>query len=288
MEMDYHVKTPHFSYILHVKESTSPFHTKEFIVGSDRHKPCLEASLFFPDNDDRVKSIIHICTLHKIDALEQCALELNKENSFGTELLYSFINIIKVNFPHITIIKLSDASYIPCNREHDDTLDLLTYSIALYGKTWYEMKADAYLPSEKQRKLYKENIESFSDPDTKSKIPFSEILGHMLSSTFVRDYISGDIDTYESLYSQTNTLPEFFLALSKKIPKELKCKFFKGWLEYFIGLHVFIGRDWLIDIKSNSILSNINVLNVSKSRSMSVPGGRRRSTRRVHHRIKNT
>jgi hypothetical protein len=81
--MEYKVKTPNFSYILQVKESISPFHTKEFIVG-DHSKPCLEASLFLPDNDYRVQSIVHICTLHKIDAIEQCALDFDKDKSFGT------------------------------------------------------------------------------------------------------------------------------------------------------------------------------------------------------------
>lgn len=261
----YHVKTPNFSYILNIKEQTSPFHTIEFTVGESQ-KPCLEASLFLPDNDSRVQSIINTCTLHKIDAIERCALEYDEDKSFGTELLYSFINIVTANYPHITTIKLDDASYIPCNRADGDTLDLLTYSIALYGKTWYEIKAGARLPSEAQRDLYKENIKEFIDPKTKSNIPFSEMLSHMLSTSIGREFIGNDIPTYETMYERSKTLPEFFTALSKKIPKHMKCKFFKGWLEYFIGLHVFIGRDWLINIRENSVLQNLNVLNVSKSK----------------------
>jgi hypothetical protein len=265
--MAYHVKTPNFSYILHVKEKTSPFHTIEFTVGESQ-KPCLDASLFLPDNDSRVQSIINTCTLHKIDAIEQCALEYDQDKSFGTELLYSFINIVTVNFPHINTIKLSDASYIPCNRDDGDTLDLLTYSIALYGQTWYEIKAGARLPPGKLRDLYESNIKTFIDPKTKSNISFSELLSHMLSTSIGREVIGNDILAYEIIYEEKKTLPDFFTALSKKIPKHMKCKFFKGWLEYFIGLHVYVGRDWLIDIRENSVLQNLNVINVSKSKPM--------------------
>jgi hypothetical protein len=268
MAHQYHVKTPNFSYILNIKEQTSPFHTIEFTVGGSQEsqKPYLEASLFLPDNDSRVQSIINTCTLHKIDAIERCALEYDEDKSFGTELLYSFINIVTVNYPHITTIKLDDASYIPCNRADGDTLDLLTYSIALYGKTWYEIKAGARLPSDTQRDLYEKNIKKFIDPETKSNIPFSEMLSHMLSTSTGREFIGNNIPTYETMYEQSKTLPEFFTTLSKKIPKHMKCKFFKGWLEYFIGLHVFIGRDWLINIRQNSVLQNLNVLNASKSK----------------------
>jgi hypothetical protein len=263
---NYHVKTPNFSYTLQVKEKHSPFHTIEFLVGTN-DQPCLEASLFLLDNDDALKSILNICTLHKIDAIEKCALEFKEDKSFGTELLYSFINIIKSNFPHITIIKLSDASYIPCNRK-DDTLDLLTYSIAIHGKTWYELKSGAYLPTVQQNELYKNTVSKFTDPKTKLNIPFNEILSHMVSTGFTREYIGDDIQMYEYLYNSANTLPEFFSMLSKKIPKTLRCKFFKGWLEYFVGLHVFIGRDWLIDIKNNTLLNALGVLNVTKKRPM--------------------
>lgn len=249
---NYTVKTPNFSYILSVTEKKSPFHTIEFVVG-EKSKPCLEASIFLPDIDEQFKDLAEIATLQKIDALEQCALKWDEEKSFGTELLYSFIEILSSNYPHVKTIKLSDASYIPCNRR-DDTLDLLTYSIALYGKTWYELKAGAYLPFATHRTMYEKEVQKYIDPLTKTKTPFTDIFGQMIGNTFTRDYMGNDFSTYETMYTNAHTFPEFFLRLSKKIPKKLRCKFFKGWLEFFINGYVHIGRDWYIDIQNNEIL----------------------------------
>lgn len=251
---NYTVKTPNFSYILHVTEKKSPFHTIEFLVG-EKDKPCLDASIFLPGIDERLKDVTQIATLHKIDALEQCALQWDEEKSFGTELLYSFIDILSSNFPHVKTIKLSDASYIPCNRR-DDTLDLLSYSIALYGKSWYELKAGAYLPLAKYRTIYAKDVKNYIDPSTKAKTPFTDIFGQMIGNTFAREYMGHDISTYETMYEKANTFPEFFQNLSKKIPKRSRCKFFKGWLEFFMNGRVYIGRDWYIDIRNNDVLKN--------------------------------
>jgi hypothetical protein len=272
----YTVKTPNFTYVLHVDERDAPIHKIDFRVG-DPHQPCLEGSLLHPNVDERLRHLVHIASLHKIDALEQCALEYASDKSFGTELLYSFLNILRVNFPHIREVRFADSSYIPCNRETHDNLDLLTYSIALYGKTWYEMRANARLSKKEYQTKYEAEIANYISPSTKASIPFSHILGDIaLGNFFAHDYITRDIQIYENMYNNSDTFPDFFKTLSNAIPREQRCAFFKGWLEYFIGSYVAISRDWIIDIDANPILKN--VLNASKSR----PMGTRNPTRKAH------
>lgn len=254
---EYSVTTPNFSYILQVSEKHTPFHTIEFLVG-DAHSPCLSASIFLPGIDERFADIVEIATLHKIDALERCALEWNETKSFGTELLYSFLHILSANFSHIHTIKLSDASYIPCNRGENDTLDLLTYSIALYGKSWYEQKAGTYLSIPKIQTQYEKDIQHYMNPLTKTNTPFNDVFGKILSNTYAREFVGNDIPLYESLYNQSSTFSEFFQKLSKRVPVKDKCTFFKGWLESFLGERVHVGRNWLIDLQSNEILQNIH------------------------------
>jgi len=250
----YTVNTPHYSYILNVLEKKTPFHTLEFLVG-DSKNPCLTASLFLPDIDERFIDLIDTCTLHTIDALEECAIKWDEKESFGTELLYSFISIISANFTHVTKIKLTDASYIPCKPHKTDTLDLLSYSIALYGKTWYEQKAGAYLYLEKHQTQYEKDIKEYIKSSTKSKIPFLDIYKRMIVNTYTREF--QDVKKYETIYDASETFLDFFKKLSKLVPVKDKCKFFKDWLETFIAEYIHVNREWIIPLKSNKTLESV-------------------------------
>ena len=282
MPPPYIVKTPHFSYILQMERKYDPVDYIEFRVG-DEDGLCLEGSVELPGGNDRLASFIDTATLSKIDAIEQCALEYDEEHSFGTELLFSFINILKANFPHVKKVRLHDASYIPCNRSTGETLDLLTYSIATQGKTWYEMKTGAYPdPNVKASKTYKDEITYFISPELKNSITFSELYRNIKNSYAV-NIIKPSYSEFETMYNSSNTFPEFFRALSKKVPKQNKCKFFKGWLEYFVADYVTYPRDWIIDIDHNPTLGN--VLNVSQVRPMGSRTRRRKRNSRKTRKI---
>lgn len=82
--------------------------------------------------------------------------EIYETYSSNIELLNGFLNYIKKTYPYIKDLKLIDSTFIPCN--NNDTLDLLTYYIALYGKTWYEDKYNAY--SKDNYDKYKEQIKN--------------------------------------------------------------------------------------------------------------------------------
>lgn len=236
--------------------------------------------------DMRFADLLPICKLHKIEALQECALEYDEEKSFGTELMYSFIHLIAHNYKHITQIQLSDASYIPCNRPMGDTLDLLTYSIGLYGKTWYELKATAHVRNNRYHKRYYDGVQEYMKPETKASTSYIQLLKMIARgnpSTYA--YIS-DKPEYETMYTSASTFPEFFQNMSKTIPKEKKCQFFKGWLEAFIESYVLILRVWTIDLKDNDTLNTLmgqpvlKCTPVSEKGPLKTIGGKRRKPQR--------
>lgn len=258
--MNYIVKTPHFTYKLVVTELFQPLHIKKYIVGNDK-TPCLELSVFMPDNND-IQHLITEASFFKIDALKECSLSGN--GGFGTELLYSIISIIKANHPYVNQLSLYDTSYIPCNREENDTLDLITYNIALYGKTWYELKAGAHL--EKNQEKYNKEIAKYISLIPRNTFSFRQFYEKIIKNTFALYFIHTNLDDITTKYNTSESFPEFFRYLSNLIPKEHKCKFFKDWLEGFIESQITIKREWKINIDTNPILND--VLNVSKKRSI--------------------
>ncbi len=245
-----------------------------FFVG-DQKGTCLEASVYFPHSDPLYES--HICRLHNIDALVECSQKdtNDPDASFGKELLYAFISILKANYAHVTQLNLYDASYIPCNRAENDTLDLLTYNIALYGKSWYETVAGAYLTNPKHNQRYKQEIQKYINPTKKQELQFSILLTIINKhNDFAYQYIHNNQSTIANMYESSATFPAFFQKLKNVVPVKEKCKFFKGWLQAFLKDYVHIERDWTIPVENNAVIQN--VLNVSKKRNMQQATRKRR------------
>jgi hypothetical protein len=262
---DYTFKTPHFIFHLHAEFSKLE-KAHNWYVG-DEKGGCLDATIFMA-NADKVHNP-HICRLNNIDALGECALQYEESESasFGKELLYAFIAALKANHPHVTLISLYDASYMPCNRRVKDTLDLLSYNMAVYGKTWYEMKAGAYLQNPEKHEKYEKQIAKYTSPDTKRNYSFDEVLSVIIgTNNYAYKYLKQSIDTYKTLYNDSTTFPIFFQKLKKHVPKEDTCKFFNLWLREWVSKFVQIERDWYIPIDKNETLGS--VLNVSKKRPM--------------------
>lgn len=194
----------------------------------DEKGPCLEATIFSASVDALYEP--HICILHQIDALEECAQQDVEDDtaSLGLELLYGFINILKTNYPHVTQISLRDASYISCNQRLNDTLDLLSYDVALYGKTWYEMHAGAYLPSFSKQQKYEKDIAIFANSITKTQYKFDEFIVFINKhNNFAFHIMELKLKEYEELYQKAKTFPDFFRILKKDVEKQNMCRFFK-------------------------------------------------------------
>lgn len=247
--------TPHYNFELVLKETRTPLHMFSFIVGN-KDKPCLEGNILLENTskNTRFDSMENTATLIKIDALQECSLndindEYMEKYSFGTELLDSLIFFINSQFPSIMTMSLNDASYIPCIRESNDTLDLLIYSIALYKKTWYENKLNAYIKPKEKYNTYRKQVELYASKETKQSLDFIDIYKLVQhASEFTKNIFHTHYEEFESIFKKTETLPEFFKSISNRIERNKKCRFFKDWLERFITSYIHIERTWYFDL----------------------------------------
>lgn len=269
------ITTEHYTFELDIrKDTTGPISTYILTVG-DKEKPCLNAIIplkpIKTNNQEKFYNFIKYATLPNIEALHECLYE-NVTNkyfetySFGVEMLQSLIRTIKniKEFEHITHIKLTDKSYIPCNRALNDTLDLITYNIALYGKTWYELNFSATAfpdintninnnnsnATNEEYKNYRNAIKKYLSATTKDKTTFDELHAFIsINNKYASAYINDHLGNIKNLYDESKTFPDFFIKLSKQIERTNKCRFFKTWLEDFIASRIPIRRTWYIPIR---------------------------------------
>jgi len=248
-------KTPHYQFNMTVTETNEVHRRYMFLVG-DENDPCLEGNIILENRtkNNRYDATANTATLIKINALQECSLEditndYMAKYSFGTELLNSIAFFINSQFPMIQTVSLNDRSYIPCNNPYMNTLDLLTYSIALYGKTWYEMKINAYLIPESTYANYRKQVDTYTSQETKQKLDFTDIYNCISkASNFTREIFDKHSADFKTMFQNSKTLPEFFQMISKKIERNDKCRFFKDWLERFIESYVMIHRVWYFDL----------------------------------------
>lgn len=254
------VQTPNYKFNL---EYIAKFHKKgvydqgHLFVG-DLNNPCLSITFSLPgiyslntrfDNLD-----ISIAKINKIKNLKECILESTESNSkpsFSKEMLVAVIKEIKKSFPHILHLQLHDSSYIPCDGD-SDTLDLIVYNTALYKKSWYEKEFNAYFIPRDDFIDYKCKVEKYASPETKLKYKWNDFYNNeaLKISPYAINIFKEKYSEYEKIYESSKTFPDFFIALSKTVPKKYKCIFFREWLQKFIEkiMNIPIERHWYIDI----------------------------------------
>lgn len=257
------VRTNNYSFELNIdRETTGPLSKYILTVGSTEN-PCLHAIIpLKPTNSNDVQrfySFIKYATLPNIDALHDCLYEKVSNNymrkySFGKEMLGAVIRVITnlSELRHITHIQLTDKSYMPCNRPFNDTLDLITYSIALYGQTWYESNFGAiqYPEGNPRLQIYDQAITKYVSAATKDALLFDDLYAYIsVRNEYATKHISEHLGDIRKKYQDAKTLPEFFVALSRSLEPTNRCRFFKTWLEQFIAERIPINRTWFIAIR---------------------------------------
>lgn len=245
-------RTEHFTFDLSVKDNyVRGTHFSQYLELGKKSKPCL--SLTIPTSESinlRRYEKINIAYLSNIESLYDCVIGMSynnfKKHSFGKELLNWTIGYIKTKFPHIEFLELTDESAIPCNRETNDILDLLSYNIALYGKTWYELKFNAIITNKEKYDIYQREVESYI---SSKMVDWDTFSLNKMNNQYVREALIENEDIYKTMYETSKSYPDFFKKVSTHLGNN-KCKFFKGWLQDFIESYVSISKRWTIPIRS--------------------------------------
>lgn len=241
--------TQHYEYKLNFEiKATQHGYTSAHLYVGNPADPCLSISIPLYDslhNNRYNASDLAIATLNKIKDMKECILS-GTGPSFSKEMLHDVFQVIRERYPQIHHVSLDDTSFIPCGEA--DTLDLLRYSVALYGKTWYELNFNAYLVPRDKFIEYKCKVYEYSKKETKETWPTFLKLVYSKLNTFAKDYFNEHADSLEKLYNASESYPAFFQGLSARIEKSDKCRFFKGWFETFIESFVVVPRSWYIDL----------------------------------------
>lgn len=249
-------KTEHYSFNLKIEKKLDRYGNPmsyHFLVGNDTN-PCLSLYFFSKEAKETFgPELIKVANIINIKNLKECVLDnvsnnIYENNSFAKELLDFTIQYIRTHYPHIQRFKLNDKSYIPCGE--NDTLDLITYSIALHGKTWYELNYNAYLHNNTIYKQYQTQLQKFNSSEFKKQFTWDMFCLQFLpiATDFTKGLFSKNNNQYRQIFEESSTFPDFFMKLNRTIQKKDKCKFYKFWLEQFISQYVTIIREWYFDI----------------------------------------
>ena len=199
--------TPHYQFDMSVTENRTSHRMIHFITGNES-TPCLEGIITLENltGNERYDFNVNTAKLIKIDALRECSLhditnEYMDQYSFGKEMLDAIIFFIHYQFEMIQTISLDDKSYIPCIRgpNSDHTLDLLTYSIALHKKTWYEDNINAYIKPKHKYDQYRTQVEQYGSKKTKEMIKWEDmyeimIRGSKYTKKMIEDHVLGQYE----------------------------------------------------------------------------------------------
>jgi len=170
------------------------------------------------------------------EILYNCVID-NSLNIKAKDLLESTIQYLK-KFPHIKSLKIHDSSYHTYKGAINHQLDLLSYSIAIHGRTWYEIHCNAFSDNYER---YRNEVDLYINSKMIDWFIFfsTNIIGNSL------DIVLKDEAIYEAMYNSSNTYPEFFQKLTNHIRDPI---FFRWWVNNFISSFINIPRYWYISV----------------------------------------
>ena len=219
-----------------LKEPISPLATSYTLLFGGKQRGCVEIHVLNPYKIDKrllVKDINpEIAKIVSILSEESCSIAGNLQKGHDTMLMVNTaLNIIKRLFNWVIYFRFQDTSRKDCEPlKNSPSVSLSSYSIALYGKTWYEKNFKAIVENKEDRMVYKNDLKKLNNPDYKTDTEWWYFKNRYLNDNNV------NINIIKECYEQSKTFREFFDRLHYLIldKKEL-CLTLQPWIEKFIG-----------------------------------------------------
>jgi hypothetical protein len=208
-------------------------------IGGDKYGDCISISITI-END-----IVTKAKIAHIQSEPECGVGSILEDGDTANFIKASLQLCKHLFPSLKRIEFDDMSNIDCGisknvkppRHFEKPFPLSYFSIAKYGKTWYEQKFGAKMINEEAYKQYREATKILKNP---IGIDFYKFISQLRIAPEQARIL-------EHYFDPSITWHEFF----NRVPKQLQCFSFDGWLTTFIIklLNItYIERGWYIDI----------------------------------------
>jgi len=171
----------------------------------------------------------------------------------GKECMDGILDAIRTQHPAVRTVEIYENTYLYGMMPNKETMDLSAYSVALYGKTWYEMNwnAEPKNPYNECRNPseYHAQVEYYVSKDTKLSMEWPDMYCSILmSSIYTNDMLSLHDRLFEEIFHSTSTIPEFFIKMSTIIPSDKRICFFQYWLASFINRYITFDNIWIVTL----------------------------------------
>lgn len=259
-------ETVHFRNDNHIfKAVISPDSYGYSIKFGGNYEKCITISITMVDKVPVYGIISHI------QSEQECTLDTLLLHEETTNFVKACLQFCSMKFPGLKRFIFDDMSNIECGVSPSDKpprrlgkpLSLAPLYIAIYGKTWYEMKFAAQMENPETYQSYRDSIEILSRPKDMEFSKFKQI-----------NKLNPEQEAIlEPLYS-TETWSDFF----KAIPRIQRCLVMYNWLPTFITRTLaikFQNNNWYINI------DNMDKIPIEILTSRSVSTGGRRISKKI-------
>jgi hypothetical protein len=166
----------------------------------------------------------------------------------GKECMDGILDAIRIQHPAVRTVEIYENTYLYGMMPNKETMDLSTYSVALYGKTWYEMNWNIVI--DEGYREYRSQVEHYASVETKVAMTWFDMMFQMyMGAPYTREILEQHRVFFEEAFHSTSILPDFFIKISNAITPDKHIGFFQHWLYNFV--HSYIKNDnnrWSITI----------------------------------------
>lgn len=208
-------------------------------IGGRNYGDCINISVYINEKREPIHA-----KLSHIQSEVECSFDSILKENDSVHFLTASLQFCKQRFPGIQGFGFDDMSNIDCGKSKNNTpprrfekpFSLAHFSLAKYGKTWYELKFGARMSNKELYSTYRQHTQILNQP---IQMTFDELIRKSLCS-------SHQITKLEPYFSPSKTWHEFF----NSIPNHEQCYVLLNWLPEFMNILLsgtYHPTSWVID-----------------------------------------